>query len=244
MKPRPASRRRPGRPASAKRTPTPPPPRHEREPGGLLLVEDHQAIRELIRETLGARLGLRILEAGDMLEALALARRHRPRLAIVDIGLPGANGIELIRRVRRESPETRTLVFSSMRNHQVVRGVMQAGANGFVEKSEPLGTLRQAAQAVLTGRSWFSESFHRQLAESLAQPTGENALITLTPREREVLLLVAQSHSSKEVSARLGVSLKTAENHRNNLMRKLGLHDTAALVRMAIRHRIVDPELA
>lgn len=242
MRPRPRPRR-PAKPSTGRR-PTALPARDAAEPGGILLVEDHQAVRELIRESLGARLGLRIHEAGDMLEALALARRHRPRLAVIDIGLPGANGIELIRRVRRESPETRMLVFSSMRNHQVVRGVMQAGANGFVEKTEPLATLRQAALAVLSGRSWFSESFHRQLAESLAQPTGENALISLTPREREVLLLVAQSHSSKEVSARLGVSLKTAENHRNNLMRKLGLHDTAALVRMAIRHGIVDPELA
>ena len=218
-------------------------PRPLADQGSILLVEDHLAVRELIRETLGPRLGLRMVEAGDMLEALAQVRRHRPRLAIVDIALPGANGIELIRRIRRESTETRMLVFSSLRNHQVVRGIMQAGANGFVEKTEPLSTLRQAATAVLSGRNWFTEGFHQQLAESLAQPTGENALISLTPREREVLLLVAQSHSSKEVSGRLGVSLKTAENHRNNLMRKLGLHDTAALVRMAIRHRIVDPEL-
>jgi DNA-binding NarL/FixJ family response regulator len=239
-------RRRPTRPAkpAPSRRPAPGEGRAPEDAGGVLLVEDHQAVRELIREALGPRLGVRLHEAGDMLEALGLARRHRPRLAVVDIGLPGANGIELIRRLRRESPATRVLVFSSMRNHQVVRGVMQAGANGFVEKTEPLATLRQAALAVLSGRSWFSEAFHRQLAESLAQPTGENALISLTPREREVLLLVAQSHSSKEVSARLGVSLKTAENHRNNLMRKLGLHDTAALVRMAIREGIVDPELA
>lgn len=242
MSPRPRSRR-PTKPSPARRAPASG-SRIAEDPGSILLVEDHLAVRELIREALGPRLGLRILEAGDLVEALAVARRHRPRLAIVDIGLPGANGIELIRRIRRESEGTRMLVFSSMRNHQVVRGVMQAGANGFVEKTEPLATLRQAAQAVLSGRNWFSEDFHRQLAESLAQPTGENALISLTPREREVLLLVAQSHSSKEVSARLGVSLKTAENHRNNLMRKLGLHDTAALVRMAIRERIVDPELA
>lgn len=209
----------------------------------LLIIEDHQAVRELLRDALGERLGLKVVEAGDLVEGLAQVRRHRPRLAIVDLGLPGANGIEFLRRLRRECAGTRSLVFTSLRNPQVVRGLMQAGAHGYVEKTGSLAQLRQAASAVLAGRSWFDEGFHRDLAEALSTPGPDQQLAVLTPREREVLLLVAQSHSSKEVSAKLGVSIKTAENHRNNLMRKLGLHDTAALVRLAIRHRLVDENL-
>ncbi len=209
----------------------------------LLIVEDHQAVRELLRDTLGARLGLKVIEAGDMVEGLAQARRHRPRLAIVDLGLPGANGIEFLRRLRRECAATRSLVFTSLRNPQIARGLVQAGAHGFVEKTSSLTQLKLAASAILAGRSWFDETFHRHLAEALSTPGPDHQLAVLTPREREVLLLVAQSHSSKEVSGKLGVSIKTAENHRSNLMRKLGLHDTAALVRLAIRHRLVDENL-
>ena len=223
------------------------PSKHAPEPSPLrdtlLIVQDHQAVRELLRDALGDRLGLKVVEAGDLVEGLAQVRRHRPRLAIVDLGLPGGNGIEFLRRLRRECAGTRSLVFTSLRNPQVVRGLMQAGAHGYVEKTGSLTQLRQAAAAVLAGRNWFDETFHRDLAEALSTPGPDQQLAVLTPREREVLLLVAQSHSSKEVAAKLGVSVKTAENHRNNLMRKLGLHDTAALVRLAIRHRLVDENL-
>lgn len=211
--------------------------------GDVLILEDHRTLRELLAELFRDRLGLRPIEAGDVPEALTLARRHHPRLAVVDIGLPGSNGLEFLRRVRREVPGLRLLVLSSIQSLQVVRGVIQSGANGYVDKCAPLATVRQAASAVLAGRSWFDERFNGLLRQALSQPSPDSQLGLLTPRESEVLLLVAQSHSSKEVAARLGVSAKTAENHRTNLMRKLGIHDTAALVRFAIRHSLVDTNL-
>jgi len=209
----------------------------------VLLVEDHQSIREILHENIRTRLGLRVVEAGNMEEGLAAAQRHQPELAIVDIGLPGANGIELIRRLKREVPSTRVLVFSSMQNLQVARGVMQVGSMGFVDKSEPLSVLRQAIAAVMAGKTWFSLAFNALVREALIHPGVESHISHLTPREREVLLLVAQSHSSKEVATKLSVSVKTAENHRTNLMRKLGIHDTAALVRFTFRHGLLDPKL-
>jgi len=209
----------------------------------VLLVEDHQSIREILHDNISSRLTLRVIEAGNMEEGLAAAQRHKPDLAIVDIGLPGANGIELIRRLRRETPATRILVFSSMQNLQIARSVMQVGTMGFVDKSEPLSVLRQAISAVMAGKTWFSMTFNALLREALTHPGVESHISHLTPREREVLLLVAQSHSSKEVAAKLAVSIKTAENHRSNLMRKLGIHDTAALVRFTFRHGLLDPRL-
>ena len=209
----------------------------------VLLVEDHQSIREILQDTIRTRLDLKVVEAGDLDQGLAAAQRHQPELAIVDIGLPGANGIELIRRLRRESPGTRVLVFSSMQNLQIARSVMQVGSMGFVEKSEPLSVLRQAIGAVMAGKTWFSLAFNSLVREALIHPGVESHISHLTPREREVLILVAQSHSSKEVAAKLAVSIKTAENHRSNLMRKLGIHDTAALVRFTFRHGLLDPKL-
>lgn len=216
-------------------------PRPER--GSVLILEDHRTLRELLGELFRERLGLRSLEAGDVAEALTLARRHHPRLAVVDIALPGPNGLEFLRRARRELPHTRLLVLSSIQSLQIVRGIIQSGANGYVDKGSSLATIRQAAAAVLAGRTWFDERFNALLRQALSQPSPDAQLGLLTPREHEVLLLVAQSHSSKEVAAKLAVSVKTAENHRTNLMRKLGIHDTAALVRFAIRHSLVDTNL-
>jgi DNA-binding NarL/FixJ family response regulator len=221
------------------RTPTPPP----KQRATALLVEDHQSIREMLHETLEMKLGLKVIEAGTTEEGVIAAQRAHPDLAIVDIGLPGINGIELIRRLRREIPNLRILVFSSLQNLQIVRSVMQAGTQGFVDKSEPFSVLRQAVLAVLGGKTWFSHRFNELLREALAHPGPDAQLAHLTPREREVLLLVTQSNSSKEVAMKLSVSVKTAENHRTNLMRKLGLHDTAALVRFAFRHELIDARL-
>lgn len=209
----------------------------------VLLVEDHQSVREILHESIRAKLDLRVVEAGNMEEGLAAADRHRPDLAIVDLGLPGANGIELIRRLRRDNPGIRVLVYSSMQNIQIARSVMQAGTQGFVNKAEPLATLRQAITAVLAGKMWFGAAFNALLREALIHPGPDGNIAHLTAREREVLLLVAQSHSSKEVAVKLAISVKTAENHRTNLMRKLGLHDTAALVRFTFRHNLLDPRL-
>jgi DNA-binding NarL/FixJ family response regulator len=223
------------------RTPVATPARPER--GTVLILEDHRTLRELLGELFRERLGLRALEAGDVPEALTLARRHHPRLAVVDIGLPGSNGLEFLRRARRELPGTRLLVLSSIQNLHLVRGIIQSGAHGYVDKGASIASIRQAALAVMSGRSWFDERFNQLLRQALTQPSPDAQLGLLTPREHEVLLLVAQSHSSKEVSAKLGISVKTAENHRTNLMRKLGMHDTAALVRFAIRHDMVDTDL-
>lgn len=209
----------------------------------VLLVEDHESVREILHECIRTRLSLRVVEAGNVEDGLAAAARHRPDLAIVDIGLPGANGIELIRRLRREDPTLRVLVYSSLQNLQVVRSVMQAGTQGFVNKSEPFAVLKQAIVAVLAGKMWFSTGFNALLREALSHPGGEGHIAHLTAREREVLLLIAQSHTSKEVASKLAISSKTAENHRTNLMRKLGAHDTAALVRFTFRHGLLDPQL-
>jgi DNA-binding NarL/FixJ family response regulator len=120
---------------------------------------------------------------------------------------------------------------------------MQAGIHGFVNKNGPLSELRKALEAIALGNTWFNEDFSRTVRQALASPAhlGEGMIDQLTPREREIAVLIAQSHSSKEVAGHLNISIKTAENHRANLMRKLGVRDVAGLVRFVVRQGLVDP---
>jgi DNA-binding NarL/FixJ family response regulator len=135
------------------------------------------------------------------------------------------------------------LIFSGKQEPHIVRALMQAGIHGFVNKNGPLSELRKALEAISLGNTWFNEDFSRTVRQALASPShlGEGMIDLLTPREREIAVLIAQSHSSKEVAGRLCISIKTAENHRANLMRKLGVRDVAGLVRFVVRQGLVDP---
>ncbi|MFM9001037.1 MAG: response regulator [Opitutia bacterium] len=210
----------------------------------FVVIEDQTAVRELMCETIAANARCEVVgSSSDGQEGLGLALSLRPDVLVVDILMPGLSGIDVLRRLSTSREGMRILVFSAKQEPHIVRSLVQIGIHGFVNKSSPLSEFRQAVEAVSGGRTWFSEDFDRTVREALASPSQspDGLLDLLTPREREIAVLIARSHSSKEVASRLNISIKTAENHRANLMRKLGVRAVAGLVRYIIRQGLVDP---
>lgn len=212
----------------------------------LLVVEDQAAIREMITEVLKSFGNFKIIgTAADGQNAVELALRLRPDVLLLDVMMPGLSGIEVLRRLNKSLPRMRVVVFSAKQEPQIIRSLIQEGMHGFVNKNASLSVLREAIEKVAHGDNWYDETFSKTVREALAKPhsQADTLIQLLTPREREITVLIARSHSSKEIAMHLNISLKTSENHRANLMRKLGVHDVAGLVRFAIRQGLVDPTI-
>ena len=209
----------------------------------ILLADDHDIVRKGIRRIVEARADLRVVaEAENGEEAVQLAVEHRPEVAIVDLTMPRLSGMEAIRRIRQRTP-TRCIAFSMHDTQGHVTQALQAGAAAYVVKSSCGSELVSAIEAVRSGRSYLSPSVAHWAVEAIAQPNerpGSN-LGALTGREREVLQLVAEGLSSKEIAISLGVSTKTVETHRSNLMNKLNIRKASKLVRVAIQEGLVMP---
>jgi DNA-binding NarL/FixJ family response regulator len=210
----------------------------------VLVIEDQSAVCDLVAEMVQAHPRcISVGTASDGQSAIEMALRLRPDILVLDVIMPGVGGIEVLRRLGGSVPAMKVLIFSGKQEPHIVRALMQAGIHGFVNKHGPLSELRKALEALALGNTWFNEDFSRTVRQALASPAhlGEGMIDQLTPREREIAVLIAQSHSSKEVAGRLNISIKTAENHRANLMRKLGVRDVAGLVRFVVRQGLVDP---
>ena len=210
----------------------------------VLVVEDQSAVCDLVAEMIATHPKCELAGKGcDGLSAIELALRLKPDILVLDVIMPGVGGIEILRRLGGSLPSMKVLIFSGKQEPHIVRALMQAGIHGFVNKNGPLSELRKALEALALGNTWFNEDFSRTVRQALAAPSflGDGMIDQLTPREREIAVLIAQSHSSKEVASRLHISIKTAENHRANLMRKLGVRDVAGLVRFVVRQGLVDP---
>jgi DNA-binding NarL/FixJ family response regulator len=210
----------------------------------VLVIEDQSAVCDLVAEMVQSHPRCESVgTASDGQSAVELALQLRPDILVLDVIMPGVGGIEVLRRLGGSLPATKVLIFSGKQEPHIVRALMQAGIHGFVNKNGPLSELRKALEALALGNTWFNEDFSRTVRQALASPAhlGEGMIDQLTPREREIAVLIAQSHSSKEVAGRLNISIKTAENHRANLMRKLGVRDVAGLVRFVVRQGLVDP---
>ena len=150
------------------------------------------------------------------------------------------NGTDVLRRFAKELPNTRVLVFSGYQTPGLVRELLQIGAHGFVEKSAALNELRKGIEIVSDGGSYFGPEIAQMLREAMADPKSkESGINVLTRRERQILQLIAESNSTKKIAEKLDISVKTAENHRTNLMRKLDLHDIASLTRYAINNGLI-----
>jgi DNA-binding NarL/FixJ family response regulator len=211
----------------------------------VLLADDHTLVRAGLRALLRSIEEVTaILEAGDGRRALELVAAERPDVALLDIAMPGLNGLEVAERVARESPRTRLIILSMHSSPSHVAQALRAGAVGYLIKDAAAEELALALRAVASGETYLSPAVSRQVVDGfLGRAAGDvPADDLLTPRQREILQLVAESRSSKEVAALLHLSVKTVEAHRSQIMDRLGIHDLAGLVRYAIRIGLVSAE--
>lgn len=214
----------------------------------IVIADDHRVVRAGLRALLEQAGDCVVCgEAGTGREAVALAAELTPDVVVMDLAMPELNGLEATRQIARDSPRVAVLMLSASESEEVVRQVLTAGARGFVLKSDAAHDLVAAVKALCAGQPFFSprvsdwllKDYLRTGPASAALPEQKQTSV-LTAREREVLQLLAEGQSNKEVAAALGIGVKTAEAHRANLVRKLGVKSLPELVRYAIRNHIVE----
>ncbi|MFZ3213112.1 MAG: response regulator transcription factor [Terriglobales bacterium] len=210
----------------------------------ILLADDHEVVRRGLCSLLRAQAEWEVCgEACDGREAVEKASQLRPEVVILDIGMPNLNGLEATRQILKAHPQTNILILTLHDSEQVVRDILDAGARGFLSKSDAARDLIAAVEALRRGKIYFTPKVGTMVLEGYLHrdtaPPELQARTRLTPREREIVQLLAEGKSSKEVAVALGLSVKTAETHRSNIMRKLDLHSVSALVLYAVQNNIV-----
>ena len=209
----------------------------------LVIIEDQTAIREMLVEILRLDNNYQLVgEAGEGQAAVQLCMDVKPDIVVLDAKLPGLNGVDILRRLNKRLPNLRVLVFSGHENPVLVREMIESGAHGFVEKTAGLFEFKKGLETVAGGGTYFGPAMAALLRNVVANPGSSNTPDFLTDREREILQLIAESHSTKDIAAKLGISMKTVDNHRTNLMRKLNLHDVASLTRHAVDIGLIQPK--
>jgi DNA-binding NarL/FixJ family response regulator len=215
----------------------------------VLLADDHHLVRAGIRALLESLPDVEIVaEAGDGQEALQALVRTKPDIALIDISMPGLNGLELAARASREVPETRLVILSVHGDASHVAQALRAGARGYLVKDAAADEIPVLIRAVMRGETYLSPGISRHVVDGFlgraASPGAErpDASELLTPRQREILQLVAEGRSTKEVAQLLELSVKTVETHRAQIMERLDIHDLAGLVRYAVRAGLVSSE--
>ena len=209
----------------------------------ILVADDHEVVRKGLVALLQAQADWQVCgEAGDGREAVEKATQLKPDVVILDIGMPSLNGLEATRQILKANPQARVLVLTLHDSDQVVREVLNAGARGFLLKSDAARDLVAAVEALRRDKTYFTSA--AMVLEGYLKGGAPNTVPTagrsrLTPREREIVQLLAEGKSTKEVAVALGLSVKTAETHRSNIMRKLQLHSVSDLVLYAVRNNIV-----
>jgi two-component system response regulator NreC len=212
----------------------------------IVLAEDHQIVRQGLRALLEAEPDFCIIgEAANGLEAAQLAERLQPDVMVVDLMMPGLNGLEVTRQVGQRVPQTQVVILSAFDNEAYVVEALGNGAAGYVLKKSSAADLAQAVREVVAGRRYLSPALSERAIETYVRYVQQvkNATLdpyeTLTPREREVLHLAAEGHTNAEIAAQLSISPRTVEVHRANMMRKLGLRTPTDLIRYAMQHGIL-----
>jgi DNA-binding NarL/FixJ family response regulator len=210
----------------------------------ILIADDHEVVRGGIAAQISQRPGWQVVaEARNGLDAVTLALDLKPDLIVLDLTMPELNGLAAASRILASWPQARILILTVHESEQLVREVIAAGAHGYVLKSDAGRILMAALDTLLEDGSFFTPKFGRAVLEGyLRNPAAEEpATGGFSMREREIVRLLAEGKSNKEVAAALGISVKTAETHRSNIMRKGGFGSLAELVRYAIRNRIIEP---
>ena len=217
-------------------------------PVRLLIADDHEIVRRGLRTVLETRQGwVVVAEASDGREALEKAEKFNPHVTILDISMPSMNGLEAARQIQKRVPDTKILILSVHDSDPLIQRVLESGARGYLLKSDAVRDLVTAVEALLSNKTFYTRRVEQVVLDGyLAKTTGvgddgrdEDAL-TLTARQREIVQLLAEGKSSKEVATELEISVKTAETHRANIMRRLECHSVTELVRYAVRNHIIE----
>jgi DNA-binding NarL/FixJ family response regulator len=215
----------------------------------ILVVDDHTLMRSGIRALLEKSEDLRVVgEAGDGHEALRLIKELDPRVVLLDISIPGLNGLEVAAKVRKEHPSIRVVFLSMHSSEEYILKALNVGAAGYVLKDATTNELELAVRAATKGETFLSPAVSTKIVGNYLErfskdeaPSTSRSLQLLTPRQREILQLVAEGYTTKDIAKKLGLSINTVEVHRANLMERLNIHDIAGLVRYAISAGIVQP---
>ena len=215
------------------------------KPIRILLADDHTLVRAGIKGLLQGLAGIEVVgEAGDGPEAMTKAHELRPDVILLDVGLPGLNGLEVAARISSADPAIRVVILSMHTSEEYVLRALRAGCAGYLVKGSAVSELEIAVRAVAKGETYLSPVVSKRVVEDYVHRTGGAAdpLDALTPRQREILQLVAEGYTSKDIAHRLGLAFKTVETHRSQIMDRLQVHDVAGLVRFALRVGLVTPE--
>jgi DNA-binding NarL/FixJ family response regulator len=208
----------------------------------ILIADDHGIVRAGIRLLLERQPGLEVVaEAGDGVEAIDRALAERPDLCILDVGMPKMTGLQAAREIRSHLPDARVLMLSMHDDERYLFEALKAGASGYVLKREADQDLVGAVRAVGRGEAFLTNAAERSLIRDWMSDDTRGPAIPLTPREEEVVKLIAEAHTNSQIAEILHLSEKTVESHRANVLRKLGMRDRVELVRYAIRRGLVEP---
>jgi DNA-binding NarL/FixJ family response regulator len=216
----------------------------------IVIVDDHPLFREGLKSIIGRNIAYSVVgEAKNGREGLQIALKLKPDLVLIDISLPDKSGIQLTREIRNQLPETRVLIISMHSKFDYIAEAFQAGATGYVVKESASNGLLKGLETVIRGEYFLDSSLSHAVVESFLHFPIKEARIrddeygSLTPREQEIMRLLAEGLSVKEIAAKLFISPKTVENHRSNIMNKLGLHSAIELIRYAARLGLIDVDL-
>jgi len=212
----------------------------------IVIADDHEMVRRGVVSTLGdVERWTVVAQADNGREAAALVEMHKPDIAILDLSMPELNGLDATRRILAVRPETCVLILTAHESEQLVREVLNAGARGYVLKSDAGRILVRAVEALLEGQTFFTSKVARLVLEGYLRGGGGEGDSpetgqTLSAREREIVQLLAEGASNKDVARALGISVKTAETHRSNIMRKMEFASLSDLVKYAVRNKIIE----
>ena len=217
---------------------------YPREVTRVIIADDHGIVREGLRRLLESEMGLEVCaEASDGREVLEQTERHEPDVVVLDITMPRLGGLETLERLRARHPKIKVILLSVHSDPPFIQSAIALGADAYVLKNGRAAEIVTAVRAVTKGGSYFSPAVAREIVEQLRSPGGGPAepFTLLSTREREVLHLIAEGLSAKEIAADLKISTKTVEAHRTSLMRKVGVRKATELVRYALRHGLIEP---